>query len=162
MKRISLCCSKTTVFTAAVFMWFFRFLRDLGLGNSLWPSLEFLMYLLFSFGMCPTRATKGIKILWKSLMFSGNKNRGGNLCSRLHRPGSVQRWTVFVLLLPCSRDYSGEFSLCAADGENGTAWICFSLDNPNNFGNSDLQSKIWYRKRSNGLSWDLLYLTEFQ
>lgn len=78
------------------------------------------MYLLFFFGMYPSRATKGIKILWKCLMFSGSKNRGGNLCSRLVRPGTVQRWTVFVLLLPCSRDYSGEFTLRAADWENGT------------------------------------------
>lgn len=82
------------------------------------------MYLLFSFGMCPTRAAEGLKILRKSLVFSVRNKRGGNLCSRLVRPGSVQRWTAFVLLFPFYRDYSGEFSLCAADWENG---LCMDL-----------------------------------
>lgn len=49
---------------------FSGFLETPGVGNSLWPSLEFLAYLLFSFEMCPTWATEGLKILWKSLIFS--------------------------------------------------------------------------------------------
>lgn len=94
--------------------------RLLGELNSFYgQSLEFLMCLPFSFRKCPTRASEGLKILWKSLILSVSKSRGGSLCSRFLRPGCVQRWTAFVLHLPYSKDYRGEFFIPAVDWANG-------------------------------------------
>lgn len=161
MKRISLCCSKTTVFTAAVFTWFFWFLRDSWDWGTLYDHHWSSSCTFFSSLECILQGLlRGLKSCGSVWCFLETRTEEEIFAAGLSDLALCKDGQCLFCSFLALEITVGNFPCVLQIGKMG---LCMNLfHEPDNFGNSDLQSKIWYRKRSNGLSWDLLYLTEFQ